>query len=47
LREHVEIMNEIRRKHTLCLEELRTLEAESGIDSSRKYFKHRTVPPEP
>ncbi|XP_071132031.1 uncharacterized protein [Mytilus edulis] len=46
LKQHVDIMNEIHRKHTLCLEELRIIEVEAGIDSSRKYFKHRTVPPD-
>lgn len=39
-REHDEIMLEIRRQHSLCIQELAQLETEVEIESDRKYFKH-------
>ncbi|XP_061175533.1 uncharacterized protein LOC133184460 [Saccostrea echinata] len=38
--EHDDIMLEIRRRHSLCMQELAQLESEAEISSDRKYFKH-------
>lgn len=38
-KEHDEVIREIKREHSICLQELALLEVDAGIESDRKYFK--------